>query len=123
MIDNMTLQYESTYIGTFMGYICSCLDIFLSPVLFYQSWNYCIANHYHLPNITYVHALLLKFVLELFFYNSFTKFYIISHNRKEMFYYYDLIFQHIKNIETNITNKRTNNLEMYRLHTPYNEQC
>lgn len=55
---------------------CIFLDFVFTPFIFCKIWNYMMSELFGLPKITYIHALLIKLTIELYFRTSFCSYFI-----------------------------------------------
>ena len=97
------LNYTESTFDSFIGFICCALDVFVSPVIFYQVWNHILPEMFHIPTISYIQALFVKLVIEFYIQAAFSYSYRFIIYRKEKDYYINALYDKIVSLENTIT--------------------
>ena len=122
------LRYEQTYTQKCNVILCILIDIFVTPLILFGVWNTTIPSLLGADKISYLHALLWKFVLELYLCSPCSKGYCHILNNEELLHYYTMVYTRIHkmgnvldNVGNNYLNEFKNNMSIFTIkHDNYN---
>jgi len=77
--------------------VFSCFELFMMPWIFQLVWNDNIPDLFELPSITYVQALLLKLMYDLFFKSGCSVYCFYAEQHERTHYYVNALYQKLHN--------------------------